>query len=171
MLRGEKILLRALELSDKSIIFDWENDVEQWSISFTTKPFSSETIEQYISNDAYDIYTTKQLRLMIILPDNTIVGCVDLYEFDPRNLRAGVGILIDKRHRKLGYATETLQLLKLYAFETLFLNQLFAHIDEHNTKSIVLFEKSGFIKNAILKNWNKKNSKEYNDVFVMQCIK
>jgi diamine N-acetyltransferase len=171
MLKEKMIVLRAVELTDKSIIYNWENDSEQWPISFTSKPFSSETIEQYISNDAYDIYTTKQLRLMICLLDQTIVGCIDLYEFDPRNQRAGVGILIDKGHRRKGYALEALNGLKIYAFETLFLNQLFAYIDDHNYRSISLFEKSNFKSASVLKNWNKKNSQTFNDVVVMQCFK
>jgi diamine N-acetyltransferase len=169
-LKGKKVILRAVELSDKAIIYRWENDTDQWPISFTTKPFSSETIEQYISSDAYDIYTTKQLRLMICLSDNTPLGCVDLYDFDPRNERAGVGILIDKHRRKMGYAQDALHALKTYAFNTLFLNQLYAYIDDYNEKSITLFQKSGFQKTSTLNAWNKKSSHVFNDVFVMQCI-
>jgi diamine N-acetyltransferase len=169
MLKGKKVILRAVELSDKSIIYRWENDTDQWPISFTTKPFSSETIEQYITSDAYDIYTTKQLRLMICLSDNTPLGCVDLFDFDPRNQRAGVGILIDKYRRKMGYAQDALEVLKTYAFETLFLNQLYAHIDDYNEKSIALFKKCGFQQIGILNVWNKKSSQEFNDVVVMQC--
>ncbi len=170
MLKGEKVILRAVELSDKAIIYRWENDIEQWPISFTTKPFSSETIEHYISSDAYDIYTTKQLRLMICLLDNTPLGCVDLFDFDPRNQRAGVGILIDKHRRKMGYAQDALQAIKTYAFNTLFLNQLYAHIDDYNEKSITLFQKSGFQKSGILNAWNKKSNHVFNDVIVMQCV-
>ncbi len=171
MLKGKTISLRAVELSDKSIIYNWENDPAQWPISFTSKPFSSATIEQYISNDAYDIYTTKQLRLMICLSDKSCIGCIDLYEFDPRNQRAGIGILIDSAHRRKGYAMAALAVLKVYAFETLFLNQLFAYIDDYNSSSIALFEKSNFSSIGRLKNWNKKNSQYFNDVVVMQCFK
>ncbi len=171
MLKGNAVLLRAVELADKDKIYHWENDTDQWPISFTTKPFSSETIAQYISNDAYDIYTTKQLRLMICLLDETVIGCIDLYEYDPRNQRAGIGILIDKAFRRNGYALEALRILKVYAFETLFVNQLFVNIDDYNQSSIALFEKSNFKTAAVLKNWNKKNSHAFNDVLVMQCFK
>jgi diamine N-acetyltransferase len=170
MLKGKKVILRAVELSDKSVIYNWENDTDQWPISFTTKPFSSETIEQYISTDAYDIYTTKQLRLMVCLPDNTLLGCVDLFDFDPRNQRAGVGILIDKHHRKFGYAFDAIEVLKSYAFDSLFLNQIYAHIDDYNEKSIALFQKSGFKQTGVLNAWNKKSNQVFNDVMIMQCI-
>jgi diamine N-acetyltransferase len=169
MLKGKKVILRAVELSDKSIIYRWENDTDQWPISFTTKPFSSETIEQYISSDAYDIYTTKQLRLMVCLPDNTPLGCVDLFDFDPRNQRAGVGVLIDKYRRKMGYALDALEVLKTYAFGTLFLHQIYAHIDDYNEKSIALFQKSGFQQIGVLNAWNKKSNQVFNDVIIMQC--
>jgi diamine N-acetyltransferase len=170
MLRVSDIILRAVELADKNYIYQWENDTDNWPITYTSKPFSSHTIEAYLREDTYDIYTTKQLRLMLVLKDGTVLGCVDLFDFDPRNMRAGVGILIDKQYRKQGRASEALGLLKQYAFNTLFLNQLYAYIDDHNHGSIKLFENNGFKKSVVLKQWNKKENKVFNDVFVFQCI-
>ena len=58
----------------------------------------------YISiENERDIYLDKQLRLIIVsLIEEKVIGCIDLFEFDMRNQRASLGILIansnDRRH-------------------------------------------------------------------------
>ncbi|MCF8304439.1 MAG: GNAT family N-acetyltransferase, partial [Bacteroidales bacterium] len=92
---GTNLHLRAVEPSDVDLLYDWENNEKLWHISNTIEPFSRFAIEQYVMNADADIYAKKQLRLMIELkqPPQTI-GHVDLFDFDPRNLRAGIGIMI-----------------------------------------------------------------------------
>ncbi len=84
------------------------------------------------------------------------VGLIDLFDFDPFHLRAGVGILIaNNKHRQKGYATEALHLLTKYAFETLQLHQLYCNIGTNNPISIQLFKNAGFEEVGIKKGWNK----------------
>ena len=64
MIEGEKIFLRALEPSDVDLIFAWENNQQNWLNSHTQRPFSRNSIEEYVFS-AKDIYTDKQLRLMV----------------------------------------------------------------------------------------------------------
>jgi len=65
MLEGKNLKLRALEPSDIDLLYEWENNEKLWYLSNTITPFSRFTLEQYILNSHQDIYTTKQLRLMI----------------------------------------------------------------------------------------------------------
>src|SRR4051812_36581404 len=136
---GELIQLRALEPSDLEDLYSWENDTSVWSISGTLAPFSKFILEEYLKNYHQDIYTTKQLRLMIVLTvtdddgeidsEHRSIGCIDLFDFDPRNKKAGVGILIaNSVDRGKGYAREALQLLIDYAFGVLDLHQLYANV-------------------------------------------
>ncbi len=68
-------------------------------------PFSRFTLKQYLIDSRHDIYVDKQLRLIVELKESAEpAGAVDLYDFDPFNRRAGVGILIDKKFRKQGWA-------------------------------------------------------------------
>ena len=96
MLKNKNIFLRALEPTDISTIYLWENDSRLWKSSSTTAPFTRKQIWDYIQNYSADIYSQRQLRLMICLHDTTPVGLVDLFDFDPRHKRAFVGLLIDK---------------------------------------------------------------------------
>ena len=86
-------------------------------VSNTQSPFSRFVLEQYITSSHQDIYSVKQLRLIICNEENKAIGSIDLFDFDPNHLRAGVGILIaEKADRKKGYASEALSLLMDYCF-------------------------------------------------------
>ncbi len=152
-LKGKNLKLRAMEPEDIDILYEWENDPETWTYSNTITPFSRFHLEQYVINSHCDIYTDKQLRLMIVDPEGKTAGCVDLFEFDGKNRRAGIGILIAKDFREKGYASETLDIVIHYARNVLNLHQLFCNISENNKVSLKLFKKKGFIKTGTKKQW------------------
>jgi diamine N-acetyltransferase len=153
-LRYGNISLRPLEPSDIELLYKWENDLDIWELSNTKTPFSRHILAQYLMEAAKDIYETKQLRLIIQNEALEAVGAVDLFDFEPYHMRAGVGILIhNKAHRKKGYASNALTALSIYAFEVLGLHQLFANITTDNTDSIKLFEKCGFSQTGCKKDW------------------
>ena len=96
----------------------------------------------------------RQIRFIIERKDdNKNIGCIDLYDFDPIHMRAGVGILLQKEFRKQGHASESLQLLLDYCFNTLMLKQVYCLIDALNTDSINLFKKIGFVQCGLRKEW------------------
>lgn len=169
-LKGEKIYLRALEPLDSKILYRWENDTQIWKLSNTIAPFSMQVMEEYIKNAQLDIYTTKQLRLMICLNNQTPIGCIDLFDFDPSNRRAGIGILIaEESNRQKGFASEALQLLIHYCFDVLHLHQLFCNILVDNTSSVRLFQKFKFCITGTKKDWlREKNT--WKDEYLLQLI-
>ena len=81
MLKGEKCYLRAIEPEDLETLYLWENDPEIWHMSNTLVPFSKMVLSAYIETAHLDIFTTKQVRFMICLPDNTPIGCIDLFDY------------------------------------------------------------------------------------------
>jgi diamine N-acetyltransferase len=153
-MNGKSVKLRAVEIADLDLLYKWENDSSVWHISNTTTPFSRYLLEEYIANANLDIYSTKQLRLMIEqLESRAAIGCIDLFDFDPLNRRAGVGILICSEQRNKGFASEALGLLIGYGFDILNLQQLYCNILADNTDSLKLFEKSGFERIGLKKKW------------------
>lgn len=156
MLTGENLELRALEPSDVDLLYAWENDGKLWHLSNTLVPFSRFTLEQYVLSAGQDIYTSRQLRLMIDrigTEKRKSIGAVDLFDFDPVNQRAGLGILIIKEERKRGYATEALTILMEYCFEVLHLHQLYCNISADNEASLKLFQQLNFKKVGLKKEW------------------
>ena len=67
VIESEHIYLRAIESSDVDLLYNIENDISIWKISQTITPFSKEILQLYLDSSHQDIYTTKQLRLMICL--------------------------------------------------------------------------------------------------------
>lgn len=178
-LQGKHILLRAIEPADIDVLYKWENDTETWKVSNTQTPFSHFVLEQYIASAHHDIYSTKQLRLMIDLNldlslkggESQTIGCIDLFDFDPSNLRAGIGVLIAERSdRRKGYASEALGMLIEYCFHSLNLHQLYCNITTDNESSVLLFQKHGFQITGIKKQWIR-NGDKYKDELLLQKIR
>jgi len=171
-LTGNTCYLRALEPEDLEFVYRLENNEEIWEVSNTQTPYSRFLIRQYLENAHQDIYEAKQLRLAICKRDSfEAIGLIDLFDFDPANQRAGVGIIIrDSENRGKGVGKEALGLLIGYAFSQLQLHQLFANIDMGNVASIALFTNFGFQLAGVKKDWNKKNN-IYHDEALYQLIR
>ena len=170
-LAAETIYLRALEPEDLDFIYQIENDVNLWEVSNTQTPYSRFLIHQYLENAHLDIYEAKQLRLVICSKENNqTLGLIDLFDFDPKNSRAGVGIVIQHReNRAQGIGSQALELVLNYSREFLFLNQLYANIASDNQASIQLFAKYNFQKIGVKKAWTRVGQ-TYKDEIMYQLI-
>ncbi len=169
-LHGNTIHLRALEPEDLQFLFDTENNESFWEVSHTQTPFSKFLLKQYLENAHLDIFEAKQLRLIIQENlNNTPVGLIDLFDFNPQHKRAGIGILIHQKYQKNGFASEALQLLIKYCFTHLNLHQLYANITSDNAKSIPLFLKHNFIEIGTKKEWIYSKGK-FKDEILFQLI-
>lgn len=165
-----KIVLRSLEPEDVDLLYRWENNMEIWEFSNTRSPFSRHILAEYIKNSARDVYENKQLRLIIENWERHPVGAVDLFDFDPYHMRAGVGILVHNvKDRNHGYAYDALEALSGYAVNSLGLKQLFANIGADNKTSIKVFEKAGFVRNGVKKYW-LKTATGWKDEYFFQKI-
>ena len=155
ILKNDFIRLRALEPEDVDKLYKWENDTQIWHLSNTLTPFSKHVLRQYLKTAAKDIYETRQLRLIIeVLDEKRPVGAIDLFDFDPFNLRAGVGILVhSKQDRRKGFASQAIETLSGYARSVLGLRQLYCNICEDNEDSLKLFIKQGFVITGQKKEW------------------
>ncbi|MCB0373594.1 MAG: GNAT family N-acetyltransferase [Muricauda sp.] len=164
-IKGEHISLRALEPTDLDFLYQLENDTSIWEISGTLKPYSKKVLRLYLENAHRDIYEVKQLRLCISDHTNTCVGLIDLFDFDPKHQRAGIGIVIaNPEDRNKGIGKEALSLLCDYAFKVLGIHQLYANILEDNEHSIRLFQQLGFEKIGIKREWIRTSTGFKNEI-------
>jgi len=170
MLKGKNIRLRTIEPNDLDVLLHWENDTDNWQVSNTFVPFSRKLMEEYIYS-AQDIFSVKQIRYIIEdLTTKEALGCIDLFEYDPFHLRAGVGIVMDKKHQNKGVAKEALEVLKKYCFKHLKLHQIYCSITATNVASIRLFEQADFVKTGEKKDWLNFGERWETELFY-QCIK
>lgn len=153
-IEGTICSLRALEPEDIDVMYGWENDTDSWRVSGTVAPFSRHLLSQLITQQQFDIYATRQMRLVIESRAEAVaVGAVDLFEFDPQNLRAGVGIIISPEYRRKGYAIDALRTLERYASEILRLHQLWCSVGAKNVASRELFLRAGYIECGVRREW------------------
>lgn len=115
-------------------------------------------------------------------------GCVDLYNYDPINRRAAVGIMVANEYRRQGYALAMLRALeKLYSgqradasrtataplatdhWPLITLHTLYADIAAPNTASLALFRKAGYTQCGHFKEWLEYDS-HFVDTIRMQKI-
>ena len=164
------VRLRPLEPEDLEFLYKWENDLQLWEVSNTLTPFSKYILKQYIQESHRDIFETKQLRLIIEDLRGKAVGTVDLFDFDPYHQRAGIGVLIySSKDRRKGLASDAIKLITNYSFKVLGLHQVFANITSRNQASIQLFEKAGFKKSGLKKDW-RRTADGWLDELVYQLI-
>jgi diamine N-acetyltransferase len=170
LLSNETIVLRALEPTDLDYLYKWENDTALWVVSDTVAPYSREALWQYLENYTGDIYSERQLRLMITLANNgTPIGTIDFLNFDPFNNRAELGLFIVEDYRGKGLGRLALQRLTAYARDHIGLRQLYVYIALNNTVCLNLFESFGYRHAGVLESWVKRGG-SYCDVAVMQMI-
>ena len=159
------IILKALEPSDVSTLLKWENNSEIWHISETVEPLSKYKLDTYIKQTlTFDVFGLRQQRLMIhrILNSDLDltepIGTIDLFEFDPINKHAGIGIMLLKEHQNQGIGKIALDQFLTYCFEKLHLHSVYANVSETNTASIKFFESCGFTKVAEYKEFLYENN-------------
>ncbi len=170
ILKGRIVRLRAVEPEDVEAMYRWENDPAVWRVSGTLAPFSRHSLMKFVEEQQYDVYRTRQLRLIIENPGGTAVGTLDLFEFDPQNRRAGVGILIyDASQRGRGYASDALAALAEYAREILGLHQLWCDVGADNEASLRLFERAGFVSAGRKRDWTL-TPEGFRDLLTLQLI-
>ena len=134
--------LRKLEPTDLPFLYQWENDASVWADGANHNPLSQQDLRNYIESTTGDIYRDGQLRL--IIEDEATLGCIDLFDFDPRNRRAAIGMYIAPEHRGKGVGKEALRLLEQYAFGHLNLRVLYAVIATKNIACTTLYRNTGY---------------------------
>ena len=165
----KQITLRAIEPEDLDLLYRIENDVELWNVGNTNVPYSRYLLHDYVANCKNDIYTDRQVRMMVENQAGEVVGVADFVNFDPANCRAEVGLIVLNSYRRQGYGTAMLQALADYAQRILHLHQLYAYVDCENKASLCLFEKAGYKVCAKIGDWLFDGAK-YRDSVLIQYV-
>ena len=152
------IKLRKIEPTDLPFLYQWENDASAWSDGSNHNPLSQQDLRDYIASTSGDIYRDGQLRLIIESVDSLTLGCIDLFDFDPRNRRAAIGMYIAPECRGRGVGREAVRLLEEYAFGHLNLRLIYAVIATSNHACSTIFHDAGFTATQAIPGWTLKDS-------------
>ena len=163
----KNVTLRRPKLLDLDQLLLWENNLDNSLFSDNPIFYTNDQLKDFLSSHQ-DIFLDTQIRYMIDSSGSPI-GCVDLFEYDMVNSRAGVGIFIDEKFRNMGFGTKALSLLKSICMKDYFILNLHVNILYTNKASIKLFERAGFTKNGVKENWIRTENSML-DVWFYQCF-
>lgn len=171
VLGDDIVFLRAIEPEDLDLLYEWENDTSLWECSNTLSPYSRFTIKMYIERALReDVLSMGQLRLMICLRGtDRVIGTLDIFDIDTINGRGEMGLFIVSDFRGMGYSGMTIRIAERYARDVLLLHQLYVHIATDNFECIRCFERNGFVRCGLMRDWRKRNS-GYADAFIYQKL-
>ncbi len=151
-LRGTRLLLRTPIPEDVSYIHNWENDPSLSFVNVNSTYLSEEEITNWIISRQHDLFLEGELRLIICDEKNHVAGSIDLFDYNPATLSAGVGIVIEEKRRREGIGKEALTVLSDHCFSKLRIETLWCNIPASNFSSIKLFSGCGFIEQNNSKN-------------------
>jgi len=163
------VKLRAMEPEDLDMLYMVENDVEHWCVGTTNVPYSRYVLHDYMAKASGDIYTDKQVRLIVDNERGEAVGIVDIVNFCPQHLRAELSVVIVKEERRKGYARAAVEKVMRYALDVLHLHQLYVIVNKDNVPSITLFKSLGFIEQSELADW-LYDGKTFRNALVLQVF-
>ncbi|MGN0232950.1 MAG: GNAT family N-acetyltransferase [Bacteroidaceae bacterium] len=169
ILRDEAVILRAIEPEDLEVMSLVENDTRLWDCIDTTVPYSTFLLKEYIRRTSCNFYEDREVRMAIALPDGLAVGFIDLRDYEPRHLRAEVGIVLMPEYQHLGLARRALSLLVEYSSRVLHLHQVYAYVQSANHQALRLFKAVGFRQTASLPQWTRCVD-GWCDVVVLQML-
>lgn len=165
ILRGERILLRPVELSDINRLLNI-NDEEVRQYLLSVFPLNRLREEEWVRN----LYTNQRDIVFAIVPAemDQLVGTTGLHSIDWVNRCAEFGIAVtDKNFWDLGLGTEAIELTLKYAFE--YLNCVQLCVYEYNPRATHVYEKCGFVKEGTLRKARYLKGK-YHDVIVVGIL-
>jgi len=170
-LSNGNITLRALEPEDIELLYHWENQSDIWRVSNTYAPVSRYILANYLKNAQMDVWESKSLRLVIEDSSKEAIGTIELFDFEPYHMRAGLGVLIfSEENRRKGYAWQSLLLFIGYVKETLGLYQLFVNVGSDNQASLALFAKLGFETIGVKKHWVRRMDGWFDEVMMQKFL-
>ena len=145
-----RLHLRPLEPADAKELFSYRSDrfinrYQGWI------PANIEEAEQFISTRVSPVINVEGTWFQFAVSlkkDGNLIGDIGLRFFDNENRQVELGCTLDSKYHGKGYATEALREVIGYLFITLGKHRLIATIDPENTKSIQLFKRLGFSKEA-----------------------
>lgn len=163
-LKGEKVLLRAIEKEDMEFLREMINDEEmEQNVVGWSFPVSKYEQEKWFESQ---IINKNNLRFIIEFEGKRI-GLVTITNIDWKNRKACHGIkLYGNDVKRKGLGTDTVKTIMKYAFEELQINKLYSTILENNEASLKLYEKCGWDQEGVLKKSIYKNNKYINEIVI-----
>lgn len=167
MIRGKRVVLRALEPGDAECCHRWMNDPEVTHNLAMRYPLSLPQEQAWVNCDRDPL---KDLHLMIELTDGTPIGACGLGGAGNVERSASLGISIgEKEYWGQGYGTDAMLTLCGFGFDQMNLHRIWLHVYPFNPRGIRCYEKCGFQHEGRLREAHFRHG-QYHDILVMGLL-
>lgn len=167
MIRGTRVVLRAIERQDLPNYVEWFNDPVVLEYFGRYRPLSLAEEEQWYEQMLQD---PKTCNFAVEL-EGRHVGGAGFNNIDGRNASAEVGLFIglpELWDQGLGF--DVLQTLLRYGFEQLNLNRIYLRVFARNERAIHLYEKLSFRHEGRWRQAEFRNG-QYHDLLWMSVLR
>jgi len=151
-LETERLQLRRVVKEDLNEIFALRSNPE--TMKYIPRPLvkTKEDALEHIAMIDAKIETNEGINWAITIKGNPkLIGIIGHYRIKPENYRAEIGYMLDPEFHGKGIIPEAIKGVVDYGFQVMQLHSIEAIIDPENTASARVLEKSGFVKEAHLK--------------------
>ncbi len=170
MLKGDKVVLRAVTVEDLPRLCAFHNDLELHALA-DDEPWRPRSLAQMQA--MYDDLQKKtdELAWFSIDADGELIGDCSLYSFEFTGRTCTLGILIgDHDYLGKGYGTDAVRLLLDYAFRYRNLRRVWLTTLAHNERAIRSYEKAGFVREGLLRQHGWSDG-AYRDIVQMGILR
>ncbi|MGN2370344.1 GNAT family N-acetyltransferase [Clostridium cagae] len=167
MLKGEKIYLRLMQVSDIKRLYDLSNDYE-------VKKYNDKMLDIdekiHIDEDSSNVRIYERKSVSIINKKNVLVGFMTYKPNDYCNNVYSIGITIGKKYWNRGYGQDAIKTLIKYLFDDLNAKRIQLEVAAENIRAIKCYKKCGFVEEKIRKAIYYIDGK-YMDIIIMGILK
>ena len=152
MLRGERVVLRAIERADVADLHTWVRDPAVWPLT-SDDPWTPKTVadaeKQY--DDGGRWRADDKNVPFAVEADGRLVGSISLFHIDPLSRRAELGIFLGPDARGQGLGRDAIAVLLRYAFEHRGLHRVTLEVLADNEPAVRCYLASGFVEEGRLR--------------------
>ena len=161
-----RIFLRPFKQSDGLKIYNLakEKRVAEWTM-FIPHPCPKGWAKKYIRKNQYNWKRKKAFACGIVLKGNgKVIGGIELHKINWQNKYAMLGYWLGRKYWNRGLTTEAVQQMLAFGFKQLKLHRIYATLFEKNESSKRVLEKTGFIREGLLREKRRMKGKWQNEL-------
>lgn len=171
MLKGQKVLLRAMTRADLERLCQFNNDIEVELAGGGDPPLPQSLARLQAEYEAKVSQGGREGTSFAIEADGLFIGGCALFNFDHVARRCELGITIgDKNYWGRGYGADAVRLLLAYAFRHHNVYRVYLSVNSNNTRAIGAYGRCGFVEEGRLRSHVWSNG-EYIDLVQMGILR
>jgi RimJ/RimL family protein N-acetyltransferase len=142
----ERLNIRNIRAIDFDDMYEYMSDEDV--MKYESNRFNKQSLETFL----YDVIPSKRFFAVILKKTHKMIGHIYVGKTQPEKFNEyNVGYILNPEYHNQGYCTEAVKELCRYAFEVLNAHRLTAKCNPENVASWRVMEKSGFIKEGLLR--------------------